>query len=134
MKNRGFFKKNILGRRKCATVRLTLLRGSGEITINKRNLTSYFSSNFYYISRIQAPLELLGIQNKYNLIIRATGGGLTSQATAIQLALARALVQLDQTYRKPLKVEGLLKCDSRRKERKKYGLKKARKAPQYSKR
>ena len=82
----------------------------------------------------KAPLESLGLENEYDVLANARGGGLTGQADAIRLGVARALCQLDPDNRKPLKLEGYLTRDPRSKERKKYGLKKARKAPQFSKR
>jgi len=123
-----------IGRRKKSTAKLLLTRGSGNISINTRSLASYFSLNSNYITKIQTPLELLDLNAEYDLKIQVSGGGLSGQASSIQLALARALSILDKDYRKILKLETLLKCDARKKERKKYGLKKARKAPQFSKR
>ena len=83
---------------------------------------------------IKAPLETLGLENEYDIVVKAHGGGLTGQSDAVKLGVARALCQLDPENRQPLKTEGYLTRDPRAKERKKYGLHKARKAPQYSKR
>ncbi|NER08684.1 MAG: 30S ribosomal protein S9, partial [Okeania sp. SIO3C4] len=94
----------------------------------------YLQYNHGYLSSAKAPLETLGLENEYDILVKATGGGLTGQADSIKLGVARALCQLDPDNRKPLKTEGYLTRDPRAKERKKYGLRKARKAPQYSKR
>lgn len=123
-----------VGRRKTATSQVILSKGSGKIIINNKSINSYFSLDSAHISKIEIPLDLLGLKEEYDLNIQVLGGGFSSQSTAIQLGVSRALAELDPDYRKPLKLEGLLKSDARKKERKKYGLKKARKAPQYSKR
>ncbi|NEP46520.1 MAG: 30S ribosomal protein S9, partial [Okeania sp. SIO2H7] len=86
------------------------------------------------LGAVKAPLESLGLENDYDILVKAEGGGLTGQADAIRLGVARALCELAPENRKPLKIEGYLTRDPRAKERKKYGLRKARKAPQYSKR
>jgi small subunit ribosomal protein S9 len=123
-----------LGRRKSANAQVTLTLGSGEIIINDIEASKYLQYNQNYLQKIKYPLILLGIENDYKLQIRAKGGGLTGQADAITLGLARALTKLNVSNRKILKEKGLLTRDSRIKERKKYGLKKARKASQFSKR
>lgn len=123
-----------IGRRKCASVSLSLEQGIGDISINGVNINSYFCQNPIYLSQIQSPLELLNLTNEVNIKIYASGGGLSSQSKAIQLAIAKGLAKYNPEFRVPLKQQGLLKTDARKKERKKYGLKKARKAPQYSKR
>ncbi|MGK7877735.1 MAG: 30S ribosomal protein S9 [Xenococcaceae cyanobacterium] len=122
------------GRRKSAVARVRLVPGSGEITINDRPGKSYFNHIAGYITAIKAPLETLGLENEYDILVKAHGGGLTGQSDAVKLGVARALCQLDPDNRQPLKTEGYLTRDPRSKERKKYGLHKARKAPQYSKR
>lgn len=94
----------------------------------------YLQFNHAYLSAAKAPLETLGLEAEYDILVNASGGGLTGQADSIRLGVARALCQLDPENRKPLKIEGYLTRDPRAKERKKYGLHKARKAPQYSKR
>jgi small subunit ribosomal protein S9 len=94
----------------------------------------YFQFNANYLGVIKAPLETLGLENEYDILVKAEGGGLTGQADSVRLGVARALCQLDPENRPPLKTEGYLTRDPRAKERKKYGLHKARKAPQYSKR
>ena len=94
----------------------------------------YLQFNAAYLSAAKAPLETLGLENEYDILVNAEGGGLTGQADSIRLGVARALCQLDPENRKPLKIEGYMTRDPRAKERKKYGLRKARKAPQFSKR
>lgn len=123
-----------IGRRKKAIAQVILLVGNGKFTINKTNANSYLQNNLNYLQRINYPLSLLGIQNNFDIHIKAKGGGLMGQTDAIKLAISRALVLVDNNNRKVLKTAGLLKRDSRIVERKKYGLKKARKAGQYSKR
>ena len=123
-----------IGRRKKAIAQVILLVGNGKFTINKINANSYLQNNLDYLQRINYPLSLLGIQNNFDIHIKAKGGGLMGQTDAIKLAISRALVLIDNNNRKILKTAGLLKRDSRIVERKKYGLKKARKAGQYSKR
>lgn len=122
------------GRRKSAIARVRLIPGSGEIKVNNRPGLDYFNRNPSYIAGIKAPLETLGLEGDYDILVRAHGGGLTGQADAVKLGVARALCELDPENRQPLKTEGFLTRDPRAKERKKYGLKKARKAPQFSKR
>lgn len=122
------------GRRKSAVARVRLVPGSGQITINKKAGDLYLQFNSSFLSAVKAPLETLGLENEYDVLVNAHGGGVAGQADAIRLGVARALCQLDPENRKPLKIEGYLTRDPRAKERKKYGLHKARKAPQYSKR
>ncbi|MEO0373599.1 MAG: 30S ribosomal protein S9 [Cyanobacteria bacterium P01_A01_bin.17] len=122
------------GRRKSSVVRVRLVPGSGQLTINRKAGDLYLQFNPTYLALVKAPLEALGLEGDYDIIANARGGGLTGQADAIRLGVARALCQLDPDNRKPLKLEGYLTRDPRAKERKKYGLRKARKAPQYSKR
>jgi small subunit ribosomal protein S9 len=123
-----------IGRRKKAIAQVILLVGNGKFMINKINANSYLQNNLDYLQRINYPLSLLGIQNNFDIHIKAKGGGLMGQTDAIKLAISRALILIDNNNRKVLKTAGLLKRDSRIVERKKYGLKKARKAGQYSKR
>ena len=122
------------GRRKSSIARVKLVPGSGKLTINGLPGESYlqFSPNYLRIS--YAPLKLLGLNNEYDIYVKAEGGGLTGQADAIRLGVARALCRINTDHRNMLKSEGFLKRDARIKERRKYGLCKARKAPQYSKR
>ncbi len=122
------------GRRKEAIARVRLVPGPGEITVNGKPGNIYFNQIANYLQSIKAPLETLGLENEYNILVNASGGGLTGQADAVKLGVARALCQLSPENRQPLKAEGYLTRDPRAKERKKYGLHKARKAPQYSKR
>jgi small subunit ribosomal protein S9 len=122
------------GRRKTAIARVRLVPGSGKIQINGKEGVYYLQGNFAYVSAAWAPLETLGLEAQYDILVNAHGGGLTGQAEAIRMGVARALIELDPENRKPLKVEGYLTRDARAKERRKYGLRKARKAPQYSKR
>ncbi|MBD1869115.1 30S ribosomal protein S9 [Oculatella sp. FACHB-28] len=122
------------GRRKSSVARVRLVPGSGQITVNGKPGDLYLQFNPAYLSAAKAPLETLGLENEYDILVNARGGGLTGQADSIRLGVARALCELDPENRKPLKVEGYLTRDPRAKERKKYGLHKARKAPQYSKR
>jgi small subunit ribosomal protein S9 len=122
------------GRRKSAIARVRLVPGSGQLVINGKPGDLYLQFNANYLSAAKAPLETLGLENEYDILVNAHGGGLTGQADAVRLGVARALCQLDPDNRKPLKIEGYLTRDPRAKERKKYGLRKARKAPQFSKR
>jgi small subunit ribosomal protein S9 len=122
------------GRRKSSVARVRLVPGTGEVTVNEKNGVEYFQQIQSYIQALKSPLETLGLENEYNIIVRTHGGGLTGQSDAIKLGVARALCELDPENRQPLKAEGYLTRDPRAKERKKYGLRKARKAPQYSKR
>jgi small subunit ribosomal protein S9 len=102
--------------------------------INGRDGESYLQFNASYVSSAKAPLETLGLETDYDILVNVKGGGLTGQAESIRLGVARALCELSPDNRHPLKIEGYLTRDPRAKERKKYGLRKARKAPQYSKR
>jgi small subunit ribosomal protein S9 len=122
------------GRRKAAIARVRLVPGNGQLIINGKPGDLYLQFNSEYISNAKAPLETLGLEGEYDILVNAHGGGLTGQADAVRLGVARALCQLDPENRKPLKIEGYLTRDPRAKERRKYGLRKARKAPQYSKR
>ena len=122
------------GRRKTSVARVRLVPGSGKLTINKRDGENYLQYNPGYLSAAKAPLETLGLESEYDILVNVHGGGLTGQSDAIKLGVARALCELDPENRKPLKTEGYLTRDPRAVERKKYGLRKARKAPQFSKR
>lgn len=122
------------GRRKSSVARVRLVPGSGNLIVNGRPGDSYFNFNPGYLVAAKAPLETLGLENDYDILVNAHGGGLTGQSDAVRLGIARALCELDPENRAPLKLEGYLTRDPRCKERKKYGLHKARKAPQYSKR
>lgn len=122
------------GRRKKAIARVRLIpSGTGSIVINDRAFEDYFPQDtLQYI--VKQPLALLGAEAKYDVIVNVYGGGFTGQAGAIRLGVARALLQAEPDCRPALKKEGFLTRDPRVKERKKYGLKKARRAPQFSKR
>lgn len=122
------------GRRKEAIARVRLVPGTGKLVVNGKEGELYLQFNPGYLSVAKAPLETLGLEAEYDILVNVRGGGLTGQADAIRLGVARALCELDPDNRQPLKVEGFLTRDPRAKERKKYGLRKARKAPQYSKR
>jgi small subunit ribosomal protein S9 len=122
------------GRRKSAVARVRLIPGEGKLIVNGKPGDLYFQFNANYLGVIKGPLETLGLENEYDILVKAEGGGLTGQADSVRLGVARALCQLDPDNRPPLKTEGYLTRDPRAKERKKYGLHKARKAPQYSKR
>ncbi|NNG35878.1 30S ribosomal protein S9 [Nakamurella sp. DB0629] len=122
-----------VGRRKEAVVRVRLVPGSGNFTLNGRTLDSYFPNKVHQ-QLIKEPLVTLEKEETYDVFATLTGGGVTGQAGALRLGIARALIDIDAADRPPLKKAGFLSRDPRVKERKKYGLKKARKAPQYSKR
>ena len=122
------------GRRKTSVARVRLVPGSGSITINGRPGDHYLNFNPAYLAAVKAPLQTLGLAESYDVLVNVHGGVLTGQADAIKQGAARALCELSLDNRKPLKTEGHLSRDPRAKERRKYGLKKARKAPQFSKR
>ena len=121
------------GRRKEAIARVRIVPGTGQWTINGRTLEVYFPNKVHQ-QIVNEPFVTLGAEDKFDVIIRIVGGGVTGQAGAVRLGLARALILVDPENRPSLKKAGFLTRDPRVKERKKYGLKKARKAPQYSKR
>ena len=122
------------GRRKTSVARVRLVPGNGTITINGRPGDNYLNYNPAYLAAVKAPLQTLGLSTDYDVLVNVRGGGLTGQADAIKQGAARALCELSGDNRKPLKTEAHLSRDPRAKERRKYGLKKARKAPQFSKR
>lgn len=122
------------GRRKSSVARVRLVPGNGQLIVNGKPGDLYFQFNSGYLWAAKAPLETLGLEGEYDILVNAHGGGLTGQADSVRLGVARALCQLDPENRSPLKTEGYLTRDPRSKERKKYGLHKARKAPQFSKR
>ncbi len=123
----------ISGRRKKAIARVRLVSGNGKITINKRDIDEYFDLETLKLI-VRQPLTLTNTLDKYDVLVNVVGGGFTGQAGSIRQAIAKALVKESETYKAELKKAGFLTRDSRMKERKKYGLKKARKAPQFSKR
>nr|YP_009106270.1 ribosomal protein S9 [Interfilum terricola]AIT95138.1 ribosomal protein S9 [Interfilum terricola] len=122
------------GRRKSSIAQVKLIPGCGDFIINGKSAILYLQENPLSILAIQSPLDLLSLQKNYTTIVKVQGGGLVSQADAIKLGIARALCEIEKTYRPSLKMKNFLTRDSRVKERRKYGLKKARKAPQFSKR
>jgi small subunit ribosomal protein S9 len=121
------------GRRKEAIARVRLVPGAGTWTINGRSLEEYFPNKVHQ-QIVNEPFVTLDVVDRYDVLVRVQGGGISGQAGAVRLGIARALIQTDDEARPPLKKAGFLTRDPRAKERKKYGLKKARKAPQYSKR
>lgn len=128
-------KSNIgLGKRKQATARVFLVPGEGNLIINKVSGEKYLQYNTTYLNKVWDPLKKLNLETQFDIIVIVKGGGLTGQTEAIQLGVARLICKMDPQNRSILKPFGLLTRDSRIKERKKYGLRKARKAPQYSKR
>ena len=122
------------GRRKSSVARVRLVPGNGKITINKRDIDEYFGLETLKLI-VRQPLALTNTAGKFDVIVTVEGGGFTGQAGAIRHGIARALLEVDtDAYRADLKAAGYLTRDSRMKERKKYGLKGARRAPQFSKR
>jgi len=121
------------GRRKNAVARVWLRPGSGRFLVNDKEISEYFTVPTLEMHARQ-PLELTGTEGRFDVLCRVTGGGISGQAGAIRHGLARALLKVDREFRTVLKKAGLLTRDPRVKERRKYGLKKARKAPQFSKR
>ncbi|MBO7632219.1 MAG: 30S ribosomal protein S9 [Lachnospiraceae bacterium] len=121
------------GRRKSSVARVYLLSGKGNVTINKKDIENYFGLETLKVI-VRQPLELLGAADKYDVIVTVRGGGFSGQAGAIRHGIARALCKADAENRPALKKAGFLTRDARMKERKKYGLKAARRAPQFSKR
>ena len=121
------------GRRKSSVARVYLVPGSGKITINKRDIDKYFGLDTLKLI-IRQPLELTSTTTKFDILVNVKGGGTTGQAGAIRHGISRALLEADSDLRPSLKKAGFLTRDPRMKERKKYGLKAARRAPQFSKR
>ena len=121
------------GRRKSSVARVYLVPGTGKITINKRDMDEYFGLDTLKLI-VRQPLALTETADKYDVITTVRGGGFTGQAGAIRHGISRALLQVDGDFRPALKKAGFLTRDPRMKERKKYGLKAARRAPQFSKR
>jgi len=122
-----------IGRRKTAVARIYLKAGNGTITVNKRELNNYFTTPTLQY-KVKQPLSLVGVEEAYDVKVNVYGGGITGQAEAVRLAIARALCEVDVENRAVLKPEGLLTRDPRMVERKKFGQKKARKRFQFSKR
>ena len=121
------------GRRKSSVARVYLVPGTGKITINKKDMDDYLPLDTLK-TIVRQPLVATGTLEKYDVLVNVNGGGYTGQAGAIRHGISRALLEVDADFRPVLKAEGFLTRDPRMKERKKYGLKKARRAPQFSKR
>ena len=121
------------GRRKKSIARVRLMQGTGKITVNGKDLGEYFGTEILKVI-VNQPFAMTNSVGKFDVICTVTGGGFTGQAGAVRHGIARALVQANSEFRQNLKKAGFLTRDPRMKERKKYGLKKARKAPQFSKR
>lgn len=121
------------GRRKSSVARVRLYDGSGQFTLNGRSLDNYFPDMALRL-RVLEPLKLVDAEGRYDVSATLEGGGSTGQSDALRLGISRALVELDSELRTTLKREGMLTRDARRVERKKYGLRKARRAPQFTKR
>jgi small subunit ribosomal protein S9 len=123
-----------LGRRKSATARVRLLGGKGVITVNGKSAEEYFAASKYLLSKLQQPFNTLDLQNKFDVSAVVSGGGHEGQIEAIRLGISKALVLVNEDYKSTLKRADLLSRDSREKERKKFGLKGARKQRQFTKR
>lgn len=121
------------GRRKCSVAKVRLVPGQGRVVVNGKNVDEYFGRKVLEVI-VRQPLEITATSGKYDVLASVTGGGVTGQAGAVRHGIARALLMVDGEFRPSLKKAGLLTRDPRMKERRKYGLKKARKAPQFSKR
>lgn len=121
------------GRRKSSVARVYLIPGTGKITINKKDIEEYLGLETLRVV-VRQPFIATNTEGKFDVIVNVKGGGFTGQAGAIRHGISRALLMVDEDYRKALKAEGYLTRDPRMKERKKPGLKKARRAPQFSKR
>ena len=121
------------GRRKDSVARVRVYQGTGKVTINDRDIDNYFGLETLKLI-VRSPLVLLGLEGKYDVVVRVSGGGVSGQAGAIRHGLSRALLQFDPELRSTLKKAGFLTRDARVVERKKAGLHKARRAPQFSKR
>lgn len=122
------------GRRKEAIVRVRLVPGNGQVIINGKSMEQYLGNRTALHIPVKQPLVAAGVEDRYNVLVNATGGGIVGQSIAIRMGVARALKSISKEYEVVMRKEGFLTRDSRVKERKKYGLKKARKASQFSKR
>ena len=121
------------GRRKSSVARVRVYNGTGKITINDRDIDEYFGLETLKLI-VRSPLAVAGVEDKFDIVVRVVGGGISGQAGAIRHGLSRALLSVNPEFRATLKAAGFLTRDPRMKERKKYGLKAARRAPQFSKR
>jgi small subunit ribosomal protein S9 len=124
---------NAIGRRKSAVARVYLGKGKGEIVINGKPLAEYFPVSFLQ-DQVKMPMAILEVSGDFNVTVNVAGGGIKGQAEAIRLGIARALVEVNEEWKPALKEKGIMTRDSRKVERKKYGLRKARRATQFSKR
>jgi small subunit ribosomal protein S9 len=124
---------NTIGRRKTSVARIYMQPGKGKISINNKDMQDYFPVDIMQII-VKQPLTVVDVDGKYDIKVNVDGGGIKGQAEAVRLAIARALCEVDEEFRPPLKKEGFLTRDSRMVERKKYGRRKARKKFQFSKR
>lgn len=123
-----------LGRRKSATARVRLMSGKGAITVNDKPAEDYFAESKYLLAKLQTPFTVLDQTNKFDVTVRVSGGGHEGQIEAIRLGISKALVSLNEDYKSTLKRADLLSRDPRERERKKFGLKGARKQRQFTKR
>lgn len=123
-----------LGRRKSATARVRIMKGTGKITINDKTADEYFAGSKYTLAELEKPFNVLEINGKYDVTVKVSGGGITGQVDAIRLGIAKSLVEMDENLKNTLRRADLLGRDPREKERKKFGLKKARKQRQFTKR
>jgi len=123
-----------LGRRKSATARVRLQSGKGTLVVNDKPASEYFADSKLLLGKLQEPFAALQIENKFDITVRVSGGGHSGQVEAIRLGIAKALTELDENYKSTLKRADLLGRDPREKERKKFGLKGARKQRQFTKR
>lgn len=123
-----------LGRRRSSSARVRVLPGKGTFTVNEKSATDYFSNSEYIIKRLNEPFVVLDKTNQYDVTVRVSGGGHSGQADAIRHGIARALAQVSEDFKNTLKRADMLGRDPRAKERKKFGLKKARKQRQFTKR
>ena len=121
------------GRRKSSVARVTITEGNGNFTFNGKNLEQYFPSPSMKMT-IEKPFKVVSLEGKFDMVVNVNGSGLSAQSDAVALGISRALIKMDPAFRKKLKTKGLLTRDSRVKESKKYGLKRARKAQQFTKR
>ena len=121
------------GRRKCSVAKVRVITGQGNIIVNGKPVSDYFGRKVLELT-VRQPLATISSEDKYDILASVHGGGIAGQAGAIRHGIARALLKVDGEFRSPLKKAGFLTRDPRMKERRKYGLKKARKAPQFSKR
>ncbi|MEX2014506.1 MAG: 30S ribosomal protein S9 [Candidatus Saccharimonadales bacterium] len=123
-----------LGRRKSSTARVRLTKGSGSVKVNEKTAQEYFSDSLKHLHELDAPFIALGQENKFNISVKVTGGGLSGQIAAIKLGISKALIELNPDFKNTLRRADLLGRDPREKERKKFGLKGARKKRQFTKR